>query len=242
MDPAEFYTGIVAEVFAAVRSTHFDASRYEAFLEAHGQPALELGCGDDGPFFDLVAAGYDVTGLDSSADMVRRGRERLQREGLDADIHHGTMEDFALGTRFASIYLAGPTFNLLPDDAAAARSLQAIARHLRPDGAALIPLWVPPPTPPESMGTPRIADTGQGEARYTVTGETYDVERRTRITHSRYELLTPEETRAEDRDWIIHWFTEDVFRELAAAAGLDATFRQLDEEQSEATLRPAVRS
>lgn len=236
MEAAEFYTGIVAEVYAALRSTHFDAGPYETFVRTHGQPALELGCGDDGPFFELAAAGYDVTGVDSSVDMVRRGRDRLRRDGLLAPIHHQRMEDLALGTRFASIYLAGPTFTLLPDDAAASRCLRAIARHLRPDGAALIPLWVPPPTPPETMGLPRVAGTAAGEARYTILDETYDVARRTRVTHARYELITDEETLVEDRDWLLHWFTEEVFRELARAARLRVTFRPLNDEESVATL------
>ncbi|RYJ00192.1 MAG: SAM-dependent methyltransferase, partial [Actinomycetales bacterium] len=72
MSAAEFYTGIVAEVYGLLRSAHFDAEPYLAFVRSEGEPALELGCGDVGPFLELVRHGLDVEGVDSSADMVRR--------------------------------------------------------------------------------------------------------------------------------------------------------------------------
>lgn len=238
MEAADFYTGIVPAVYSALRGTHFGSDRYREFIQEHGQPALELGCGDDGPFFELAAAGYAMTGVDSSADMVRRGVARLKRDGIRAEIHHQRMEELDLGSSFASIYLAGPTFNLLPDDDTALRALQAMARHLRPEGALLIPLWTPPPTPPEHIGLTRASDSPAGKARYTVVDETYDRARRTRATQVRYELITEDGSHAEDRAWIIHWFTDDVLRDLARTAGLRIAFTQLDDEQQEAVLHP----
>ena len=240
MEAAEFYTGIVPEIYTALRTTRFDSAHYRRFVEEHGWPALELGCGDDGPFFELAAAGLALVGIDSSPDMVRRGRARLERDGITtARIEQQRMEKLDLGTTFASIYLAGPTFNLLPDDATARRALRAIARHLRPDGAALIPLWRPRPTPPELIGSTRTAPTASAQARYTVLGEDYDPERRTRATRVRYELIADGSTRAADREWVIHWYTDEMFRELSADAGLQVRLTPVDDEQVEATLRPA---
>lgn len=236
MEAADFYTGIVPEVYSALRGTHFSSHRYRAFVQEHGQPALELGCGDDGPFFELAAAGYTITGVDSSIDMVRRGLDRLERDGLRAEIHHQKMEELALDTSFASIYLAGPTFNLLPDDATAVGALKAIAAHLRPEGAALVPLWSPAPTPSEEMGVTKVSDSGTTEAQYTILDETYDTARRTRTTHVLYELTTGNESLTAEREWIIHWFPDDVFRDLAATAGLRVTFSDTGDEQKEAVL------
>lgn len=53
------------------------------------------------------------------------------------------MEELHLETTFTSIYLAGPTFNLLPDDTAALSALKAIASHLQFKGAAFIHLRTP---------------------------------------------------------------------------------------------------
>lgn len=240
MDAADFYTGIVPDVYSVLRGSRFDAGHYRAFILRHGTPVLELGCGDDGPFFDLLAEGFDIDGVDSSADMVRRGRERIAADGPSAGaatgvIHHQRMEDLDLGRRYRSIYLAGPTFNLLPDDDTSLRALRAIAAHLEPSGAALVPLWVPPPTAPSEFGRVRSAKLGDGEARFTVLEEKYDVDERTRTTLSRYELVGPD-TATVERDWIIHWHTPESFRALAQAAGLDTTLETIDEEQFEATL------
>ncbi|WP_046529909.1 class I SAM-dependent methyltransferase [Cellulomonas sp. FA1] len=221
MRAADFYTGIVAEAYGPLRGDVVEAGPYLDFVRAEGEPALELGCGDVGPFLELVAAGIDVEGVDSSADMVRRCREKAAAQGLTATVHHQRMEDLALPRRFRSVYLAGATFNLLPDDATAAAALLSITRHLLPGGAALVPLWSPPPTPAEQIGRVREAVTEQGrQARFHVVGEEYDADARTRTTHVRYRLDGPDGLQEADRDWVMHWYTDDGFRQLAEGAGL----------------------
>lgn len=237
MDPSDFYTGIVPDVYTALRASHFDATRYREFVREHGEPALELGCGDDGPFFALVADGTDVEGIDSSADMVARGQRRLEAEGRDARIHHQRMEQLSLNRSFASIYLAGPTFNLLPDDATAAKALEAIARHLQPTGAALVPLWTPHPTPTDQIGVVNSTIIGESTAQYTVLSEDFDEAARTRTTVLRYELNSAGVHTVEDREWIIHWYSDDDFRQLASAAGLDVEFTRICDDQVEAVLQ-----
>lgn len=237
MHAAEFYTGIVPDVYAALRGTHFGTERYRAFVHQYGAPVLELGCGDDGPFFDLVSEGFDIEGVDSSLDMIRRARRRLEQQGLTAPTHHQRMENLDLGRRFGSTYLAGPTFNLLSDDLTASHALRAIARHLTPEGAALVPLWTPRPTPADQIGVVRTAEVGGAVARYIVESEDYDVDERTRTSRVRYELGDGTEVVVEHREWIIHWYEDDRFRQLAADAGLSVSFTAIDEEQVEATLR-----
>ena len=57
MSAADFYTGIVAEAYGPLRGDVVEAGPYLDFVRAEGEPALELGCGDVGPFLELVAAG-----------------------------------------------------------------------------------------------------------------------------------------------------------------------------------------
>ena len=115
-DPADFYTGLVAELYAPLRSFTSDPSEYAAFVRSSGEPALELGCGDGDPLLDLVALGLDVDGVDSSADMLDRLRASADARGLSVMVHQQRMEDLDLPRRYRSIYLAGATFTLLPDD------------------------------------------------------------------------------------------------------------------------------
>lgn len=221
MDPADFYSGIVVEAYARLRSTTFDAEPYARFVRTHGEPALEIGCGDGEPLLDLCATGLDVDGVDSSADMVERCRERAARRGLRPGVFHQRVEVLHLERRYASIYTAGPTFNLLPDDDLAAGALRAIAEHLTADGTALVPLWVPDPTPDVEIGVTRRASGGPDvELRYTPVSEVVDPAQRTRVTIARYERVTPDGTEVADRAWVIHWHTPSGFRDLCEAAGL----------------------
>jgi SAM-dependent methyltransferase len=142
--PASFYTGLVAELYAALRSADPDPEPLARFIDRYGTPALELGCGDGDPLLDLRRRGLDIEGLDSSADMLDRCRARAAEAGVDVTLHHSTMESMHLGRRYRSIVIAGPTFNLLVDDTTASAALERIAAHLDPEGAALIPLFVPP--------------------------------------------------------------------------------------------------
>ena len=86
------------------------------------------------------------------------------------------------------------------------------------------------------MGVTKVSDSGTTEAQYTILDETYDTARRTRTTHVLYELTTGNESLTAEREWIIHWFPDDVFRDLAATAGLRVTFSDTGDAQKEAVL------
>ena len=227
IDPSRFYTGLVAELYEPLRSVTPDPEPYAGFVARWGEPALELGCGTGDPLLDLRARGFDVEGLDSSPDMLARCRRAAVERGVEVVLHEQSMQTMNLDRTYRSIYVAGPTFNLLPDDDAALRALVAIRRHLSADGAALIPLMVPAPTPPNALGRARTHTNGDGtEMRVTSVAEHRDELARCQITTLRYEHVTPAGVVSEDRPWLLHWHTQAGFRELASAARLHvATLR-----------------
>jgi SAM-dependent methyltransferase len=222
MDAAEFYTGIVVDAYAKLKSSSFDPAPYADFVAAAGQPALEIGCGDGEPLLTLRQAGLDVEGVDSSADMLDRCRANAAALGIEVTLHHQRMEDLKLPRQYRAIYLAGPTFNLLPDDETGRRALRGIREYLAPDGQALIPLWIPEPTPDPELGVQREAADDQGATLvYTPLSETYDEVLRTRTTSVRYERRTQDgQVESADRDWVIHWHTQTSAREMCEEAGL----------------------
>ena len=226
VDPALFYTGIVAQLYGPLRSAGpVDAAPYARFIERCGQPALELGCGDGDPLLQLRELGLDVEGLDSSPDMIERCRVAAEQQGLAVTLHLQRIEDMQLDRQFRTIFLAGPTFNLLPDDATARQALARIRTHLAADGSVLIPLFIPQPTPPHLLGRPRshVAD-GATTMTLTIVSEQRDEAARTQTTMLRYELRTAESHEVEERPWLLHWYSQDEFRELARDAGF-ATVR-----------------
>ena len=68
--PADFYTGIVVDVYGPLRGSVPDSSVYAAFIGVSGEPALELALRRATPLL-LRGQGIDVaTGVDAG---LRRG-------------------------------------------------------------------------------------------------------------------------------------------------------------------------
>ena len=222
MEPSLFYTGLVAELYAPLRSSGPpDPEPYARFVGRSGEPALELGCGDGEPLLDLRARGLDVEGLDSSPDMLARCRAAAAARGLVVTLHQSPIEHMELARRYRSIYLAGPTFNLIVDDDTAWRALARVRLHLEPDGSALIPLFIPRPLPAEALGVTRTHVTGDGRTmRCTVVSEDRDDAARLQTAVLRYELEVGDERQVEERPWLLHWHTQEGFRQLLGDAGL----------------------
>lgn len=224
MDAAYFYTGIVADLYRPLRSVTQDPEPYAAFVAETGGPALELGCGDGDPLLDLRRRGLDVEGVDSSADMLDRCRRRAREQGLDVVLHQQRIETLHLAYRYRAIFLAGPTFNLLPDDPTAIAALRGIRGHLREGGTALVPLFAPRPTPVDDVGPARVATAADGaELRVSVLSEDWNETERTHTTLLRYERHHNGRSKVVDRPWVLHWHSPEGFEDLAAAGGLIVT-------------------
>jgi Methyltransferase domain len=220
VDPSQFYTGLVAQAYSPLRSAVPDVEPYARFVEIFGEPALELGCGDGDPMLALLQRGIEVEGLDASGDMLARCRVRAAAAGLDVVLHQSRIEDMELDKRYRSIFLAGATFNLLPDDDVAGRALVRIAQHLEPDGAALIPLFIPEPDD-DSTGHPRTHREPDGTVlKVTILSIERDEDTRQQRSLLRYESSGPTGSSILDRVWILHWHTQESFTALAISAGL----------------------
>ena len=220
--PDQFYTGFIAQAYAPLRGSIAPAAPYARFVRRWGEPALELGCGHGEPLLELVAAGLDVTGLDSSADMLELCRLEADRQGLRVELACQSMQAMDIGRRFRSIYLAGPTFQLIVELTDVALALHRIAGHLTADGYALVPLFTPQPADPAIIGVWRehIRADGVTLAVRTVAESYRPVERRVDITleyrrgpsESPFELV--------ERMWPLRWYDDGEFEALATAAGL----------------------
>ena len=217
----DFYTGLVATMYRHLRSETFDPQPYARFVRRYGSPALELGCGDGDPMLDLRAEGLDVEGLDASLDMLDRCRGRDVDRGVDVVLHHATFDSKDLGRRYRSIYLAGATFNLLPDDRAAQLALHRIAAHLEPDGAVLIPLEIPRPFLAQWIGSTKQVTQSDGSVmKLTYLAVERDDQQRNQTIRLLYEMTADGVEERVERDWLLHWFDQDRFRHMVEEAGL----------------------
>ncbi len=224
MDPSQFYTGLVVDLYEPLLSRRARAEDFAPFLERFGMPALELACGSGIPLLDLLERGFEVEGLDSSEEMLARCRDKARARGLAPTLYRQEMQRMSLPRRYRSIYVAAGTFNLLVTDADAREALARIRAHLLPGGCALLPLEVPDfERATRGIGRFREARTQAGAViRVGATEMEVDHGARTLRTRLRYERETPGTALERlDRDFLFHWWEADDFRVMLADAGFE---------------------
>lgn len=125
-----------------------DIELYLAFAQRTGGPILELGCGTGRLLEPLARAGYEVHGVDRSAAMLARARDRLTRAGVQnvrlyqadfRELHELPAETFRLAIATVNSFLH------LPDRASHSQALVAIHRVLRTGGLLILDLLHPTP-------------------------------------------------------------------------------------------------
>lgn len=108
---------------------------------AGGGRVLELAVGTGRVAVPLLERGVDVTGIELSAPMIARLREKVGEDRLP--VVHGDMASARAPGEFSLVVLVFNTIaNLLDQDAQVACFCNA-ARHLRPGGRFVVELWVP---------------------------------------------------------------------------------------------------
>ncbi|MFA9430113.1 class I SAM-dependent methyltransferase [Egicoccus sp. AB-alg2] len=121
---------------------------------------LDLGCGVGRLANELARRGHEVVGVDESPDMLAH---------LDAGVAgvRARIEDLALGRTFDAVVLASHLVNVAEADQRRAL-LDAVARHLAPDGVAYVEHWNP-----QAIGHLRDGDGAAGEVtlRFRLLGE-----------------------------------------------------------------------
>jgi len=112
-----------------------------ALAEATGGPILELGCGTGRILLELAKAGYEVTGMDSSEEMLAIARDKLAAEPTSVrdrvSLQTQDITDFQLGQTFGLAILPYNTLMHL-DPPSLAFCLGCVHRHLRGGGVLLI--------------------------------------------------------------------------------------------------------
>jgi SAM-dependent methyltransferase len=144
---------------------------------AGGGRVLELAIGTGRVAVPLAERGVAVTGIELSAPMVARLREKADEAGVPVVM--GDMATARAPGAYTLVYLVFNTIsNLLTQDEQVACFRNA-ARHLEPGGRFVIELWVPDlrRLPPDRDATVEVSEPG-----YLLV-DTYDVLRQHVVSH-----------------------------------------------------------
>lgn len=108
---------------------------------ARGGPVLELAIGTGRVGLPLSACGLRLDGIEQSAAMIARLREKPGGDGIT--VTQGDMADVRVSGTYRLIYLVYNTlYNLLTQDDQV-RCFENVARHLADDGVFLVEALVP---------------------------------------------------------------------------------------------------
>jgi SAM-dependent methyltransferase len=95
-----------------------------------GGSLLDLGCGTGNATAPMVEEGFDVTGVDASAEMLAVARAKLP----DTRFVLGDFETFDAGGTFTLAYAVFDALNNLLSPAAFRRAAERVYAHLEPNG------------------------------------------------------------------------------------------------------------
>jgi SAM-dependent methyltransferase len=124
-----------------------DVAFYVEEASRAGGPVLELGCGTGRVLLPTARAGVTIAGLDGSAAMLARCREKLAAEPAAVRervaLHRRDARDFDLGATFALVTAPFRVFQHLVRVDEQLRCLASVARHLAPGGRLVFDVFNP---------------------------------------------------------------------------------------------------
>lgn len=140
------YSGIVAAAYDTFfgAEPYFDQALFTQRVRANADVALDLACGTGRLLLPMLRDGLVVEGLDTSADMLAILRRKAAASGLSPTLHQRPMQDFDLPGRYATIFCAVNSIQILVDDAQIDAALGCCLRALRPGGEIILTTASPP--------------------------------------------------------------------------------------------------
>jgi ubiquinone/menaquinone biosynthesis C-methylase UbiE len=149
ISPVDPFAAVAAFYDLDLEGYDDDIAMYRGLARERGDAVLELGCGTGRVAVPLARSGLAVTGVDISAAMLTRARERAAGLGNGSlMLEQADMRDCELqeaGARFESVLVPLGGLQHMESAADVAAVLANIARHLAPGGLAVVDVEAPHP-------------------------------------------------------------------------------------------------
>ncbi len=120
--------------FYDIEHAHFDEdlNLYANFAKLSGGPLLELACGSGRLLVPLAREGYELTGVDSSASMLKLAQAALEKAGVAAQctLVQEHMSQLCLGRKFRLAFIALGSFGHVCTRQEQRQALAVVHEHL----------------------------------------------------------------------------------------------------------------
>jgi SAM-dependent methyltransferase len=159
--PEDYFAGAVAERYDETSGEMFDPAVLDPTVDflaglAGDGAALEFGIGTGRVALPLVGCGIRVAGIDLSADMVGKLREKPDADRVDVVV--GDIATTRVEGSFSLVYVVWNTINNLTTQDAQLACFRNAAAHLEPGGCFVVEVGVPNTAPLEvfSLGDEHV--------------------------------------------------------------------------------------
>lgn len=117
-----------------------DLDLYRNFAELCGGKILELACGSGRVLLPLARAGHELTGVDSSEEMLDLARMRLEEAGVEKRCRLVKQDlcQLHLDQKFRLAFIALGSFAHITSRRAQQQALASVKEHLSPGGTFII--------------------------------------------------------------------------------------------------------
>lgn len=130
---AHIYDGFGSEDFCLTLTEHITER-----LEKYGVPdkieILDVACGTGVVTVELAKRGYEMTGVDLSADMLGHAEDRAREHGVKIKLRRDDMRTFQVPQKFPCVICTHDVLDHLFDDDELDQAFARIAATLLPDG------------------------------------------------------------------------------------------------------------
>ncbi|TAK58160.1 MAG: class I SAM-dependent methyltransferase [Dehalococcoidia bacterium] len=230
------------DAFYAEKDYDAECDMIEAAFRRHAsapvRTLIDLGCGTGNHALRMARRGYAVTGIDLSAEMLRRAHAKAGDAELAVDFHQGDVRYFDADATFDAALLMFAVLGYQHDDEDVLETFRNIRRHLRPGGLLAFDAWYGPGVladPPGSRS--RTVETDDGPMLRSVTSE---MDARRHLCRVHYRLSRMAGGRAEcvaEETHVVRYFFPDELELQLAVSGLELValgdFHEPDREPDE---------
>jgi ubiquinone/menaquinone biosynthesis C-methylase UbiE len=133
----------IAELYDSFVNTEFDLDFFISQAHEHEGEILELMAGTGRLTIPIAQAGFRVTALDFSPEMLEILQNKLDAAGLSAQLHQADIRSFSLGKQYKQIWIPFHAFPELTSESDQAKALERIHVHLMDDGVFICTLHNP---------------------------------------------------------------------------------------------------
>ncbi|MCL1988474.1 MAG: class I SAM-dependent methyltransferase [Firmicutes bacterium] len=165
MDIYKHFANVYDIFMASVPYEHwadFICSKFSEYNVPVGGTVLDLGCGT-GTMLNLMAQkGYDMIGVDNSADMLAKAQEKIAENSQKALLLHQNITNLDLYGTVDAIYSTCDVLNYFMDKSSLEEALKRAAMFLNPNGVLIFDMKTPETY--RLMGNAFYGDTNEGSS------------------------------------------------------------------------------